>query len=246
MTGKTAITGKVQRSLLPIILLEKCRNDGLTMTSINSYISKLKAAINWCVEQDLHENPWGKHQQLPGAKNKPRTRTLEDFHKPFPVLPPWLQWAAQTAIALCLRSGISEFFYLGWSVFDWKARTVCVYMPKGYTTKLVFPPEAYLAEAWLRFKSDMVAGKTLVCRGRKGTAVTSSMYHKSWDRACKKNLRTYVYVRVTACCCFQNAGKWGGHRSSDRATWAQEHHHNRGILHSCAGIIPTAYSYMPS
>ena len=39
---------------------ERCRNDGLTMTSINSYVSKLKAAINWCVEQDLlHENPWG-------------------------------------------------------------------------------------------------------------------------------------------------------------------------------------------
>lgn len=166
---------------------ERCRNDGLTMTSINSYVSKLKAAINWCVEQDLlHENPWGKYRQLPGAKNKPRTGTLEDFHKLFPVLPPWLQWAAQTAIALCLRPGISELFRLEWSAFDWKARTVCVYMPKVCTTKLVFPPEAYLAEAWLRFKSDMAAGKTLVCRGRKGTAVTSSMYHKSWDRACKK------------------------------------------------------------
>ena len=55
---------------------ERCRNDGLTMTSINSYVSKLKAAINWCVEQDLlHENPWGKYRQLPGAKNKPRTGT---------------------------------------------------------------------------------------------------------------------------------------------------------------------------
>ncbi|MFQ9867260.1 MAG: hypothetical protein ACLRWP_09900 [Bilophila wadsworthia] len=118
---------------------ERCRNDGLTMTSINSYVSKLKAAINWCVEQDLlHENPWGKYRQLPGAKNKPRTGTLEDFHKLFPVLPPWLQWAAQTAIALCLRPGISELFRLEWSAFDWKARTVCVYMPKVCTTKLVF------------------------------------------------------------------------------------------------------------
>lgn len=102
---------------------ERCRNDGLTMTSINSYVSKLKAAINWCVEQDLlHENPWGKYRQLPGAKNKPRTGTLEDFHKLFPVLPPWLQWAAQTAIALCLRPGISELFRLEWSAFNWKAR----------------------------------------------------------------------------------------------------------------------------
>lgn len=50
---------------------ERCRNDGLTMTSINSYVSKLKAAINWCVEQDLlHENPWGKYRQLPGAKKQ--------------------------------------------------------------------------------------------------------------------------------------------------------------------------------
>lgn len=67
---------------------ERCRNDGLTMTSINSYVSKLKAAINWCVEQDLlHENPWGKYRQLPGAKNKPRTGTLEDFHKLFSYAP---------------------------------------------------------------------------------------------------------------------------------------------------------------
>ena len=217
------------------------------MTSINSYVSKLKAAINWCVEQDLlHENPWGKYRQLLGAKNKPRTGTLEDFHKLFPVLPPWLQWAAQTAIALCLRPGISELFRLEWSAFDWKARTVCVYMPKVCTTKLVFPPGAYLAEAWLRFKSDMAAGKTLVCRGRKGTAVTPSMYHKSWDRACKKNRRSYMPMyalrHIAASEMLANGVDIA---SSGRATWAQEHHHNRDILHSCAGIIPTACSYMP-
>lgn len=124
---------------------ERCRNDGLTMTSINSYVSKLKAAINWCVEQDLlHENPWGKYRQLPGAKNKPRTGTLEDFHKLFPVLPPWLQWAAQTAIALCLRPGISELFRLEWSAFDWKARTVCVYHARKFVLQNLYSRQRHI------------------------------------------------------------------------------------------------------
>ena len=166
---------------------ERCRSDGLATTSINSYVSKLKAAINWCVEQDLlNENPWGKYRQLPGAKNKPRMGTLEDFHKLFPVLPPWLQWAAQTAISLCLRPGVSELFRLEWSAFNWKARTVCVYMSKVNTTKTVFPPEAYMAEAWGRFQADKVKGQSLVCRSRKDKPVSIDMYREAWGNACRK------------------------------------------------------------
>lgn len=166
---------------------ERCRNDGMSITTINSYVGKLKAALNWCVEQDLlHENPWFKYRQLPGAKNKPRMGTLEDFQRLFPVLPPWLQWAAQTAIALCLRPGVSELFRLEWSAFDWKARTVSVYMPKVDNTKMVFPPDVYLAEAWKRFQSDKAAGRTLVCRGGNDQTVGQDTYRKAWSRACKK------------------------------------------------------------
>lgn len=167
---------------------ERCRNDGLSPTTINAYVGKIKAAVNWCVEQDLlHENPWGKYRQLPGAKNKPRTGTLEDFRKLFPALPPWLQWAAQTAIALCLRPGISELFRLEWSAFDWKAQTVTVHMPKVGGTKLVFPPTAYLEEAWLRYQSDMARGLSLVCRNRKDKEVGRKAYLHAWAAACRKS-----------------------------------------------------------
>ena len=113
---------------------ERCRSDGLPTASINIYVGKIKAALNWCVEQDLlHENPWGKYRQLPGAKNKPRAGTLEDFHKLFPVLPPWLQWVAKTVIVLCLCPGVSELFRLGWFTFDWKDKSV----GKFYTHAIV-------------------------------------------------------------------------------------------------------------
>ena len=143
--------------------------------------------MNWCVEQDLlHENPWGKYRQLPGAKNKPRTGTLEDFQKLFPILPPWLQWAAKTAIALCLRPGVSELFRLEWSAFDWKDKSVSVYMPKVNNTKLVFPPGAYLEETWIRYQSDMSTGQQLVCRSRKESSVYSGLYLMAWRTACRK------------------------------------------------------------
>ena len=166
---------------------ENCRMDGMAIASITLCVSKIKAALNWCVDQDLiHENPWGKYRQLPGAKHKPRTGTLEDFQKLYPALPPWLQWAAKTAIALCLRPGVSELFRLEWSAFDWRAKTVTVYMPKVDSTKLVYPPEEYLAEAWPRFQSDAADGKVLVCRNRHGRAIKGCSYRSTWGRACKR------------------------------------------------------------
>lgn len=166
---------------------EKCRKSGNSIATINIYTGKLQAAINWCVEQDLlHENPWGKYKQLPGVQHKPRKGTLEDFQKLFPALPPWLQWAAKTALALCLRPGLAELFRLEWSAFDWKARTVTVYMPKVGSTKLVFPPEGYLNEAWIRFQSDKANGLSLVCRNRKDRMVGKNAYAIAWLKACKK------------------------------------------------------------
>lgn len=166
---------------------ENCYADRLCPASINLYVGKLKAALNWCVENDLlHENPWAKYRQLPGVKHKPRMGTLEDFQKLYPALPPWLQWASRTAIALCLRPGVSELFSLEWSAFDWRAKTVTVYMPKVNNTKLVYPPEAYIEEAWMRYKKDAAKGMALVCRSRKDRAISSALYQAAWLRACKK------------------------------------------------------------
>ena len=166
---------------------ENCRRRGLSVTTINMHVGKLKAALNWCVEQDLlPENPWAKYKQLPGAKIKPRTGTLEDFAKLFPVLPAWLQWACKTAVALCLRPGVSELFSLEWSAFNWHEMTVSVHMPKVNSTKLVYPPEAYMREAWERYQADKARGYTLVCRDRRNRKVNSDLYSRAWRVAREK------------------------------------------------------------
>lgn len=166
---------------------ENCRKRGLSVSTINLHVAKLKAALNWCVEQDLlAENPWAKYRQLPGGKTKPRTGTLEDFAKLFPVLPPWLQWACKTTIALCLRPGLSELFSLEWSAFNWQQQTVSVFMPKVNNVKLVYPPASYMNEAWQRYRQDKEKGYTLVCRDRRNRKVNEEQYHHAWDRACRK------------------------------------------------------------
>jgi integrase len=166
---------------------ENCRRKGWGITSINQCTSKLNAAFNWCVQQDLiGENPWAKYKRIGGGKYKPRSGTLEDFAKLFPVLPPWLQWAAKTAIALCLRPGIAELFSLQWSAFNWKEQSVTVFMSKVNSTKLVFPPAGYMQEAWERFQADKVRGYTLVCRNRLNRSVVASTYVAAWLTACKR------------------------------------------------------------
>lgn len=166
---------------------ENCRASGMCAASVNKCTGHLNAAFNWCVDQDLlHENPWAKYRRLPHADTKHREGTLEDFQKLYPYLPPWMQWAAKTALALCLRPGLSELFRLEWSAFDWRARAVDVYMPKVRRHKFVYPPEAYLAEAWPRFQSDGQRGFNLVCRGEKEQAIIKMSYTYFWDKACKK------------------------------------------------------------
>jgi len=166
---------------------ENCRSSGMGITTMNMYVDKINAAMNWCVEQDLlHENPWSKYRRVPGGKKKPRTGTLEDFSKLFPVLPPWMQWAAKTAIALCLRPGMSELFSLQWTAFDWQSQTVTVFMPKVDNTKIVYPPETYMREAWHRFQSDSQKGYTLVCRNRQERKVNPNGYQYTWRMSCKR------------------------------------------------------------
>lgn len=166
---------------------EQCRVVGMSIATSNLYVGKLKAALNWCVEQDLlQENPWGKYKRLPGARHKSRKGTLEDFSKVYPLLPPWLQWAAETAMALCLRPGISELFSLKWSAFDWKEKSVSVYMSKVESIKVVFPPDSYLARAWPRYQNNMASGQILVCPSGKGGVVSKNMYQAAWAHACQK------------------------------------------------------------
>lgn len=166
---------------------ENIRRTNAAITTANLYVNKLNAAMNWCVEQDLiTENPWAKYRNIPGGKKKPRSGTLEDFSKLFPMLPPWMQWASKTAIALCLRPGISELFSLEWSAFDWKTQTVKVYMKKVDSTKLVYPPEQYMQEAWSRFQQDTKKGYSLVCRNRQERKVNPNSYYGIWRNSCKK------------------------------------------------------------
>lgn len=166
---------------------ENCRRDGICVVTMNKHVGKLKAALNWAVEQDLLTvNPWAKYRNVPGGKHKPRSGTLEDFARLYPVLPPWLQWASKTAIALCLRPGEKELFSLRWKSFDWQTQSVTVYMSKVDNTKVVYPPVVYMAEAWERFQEDARQGYELVCRNRKNRQVFITMYGSAWRYACKK------------------------------------------------------------
>jgi len=172
---------------------EVCRERGMSASTINHYTAKIKAALSWCAEQGIIvENPWAKYRMLP-AKPGSLTGTLEDFQKVYAVLPPWMQWACRTTIALCLRPGMGELFSLKWSAFDWRQKIVNVYMPKTRATKIVYPPQPYLDEAWGRYQKDAARGEVFVCRNKKGREViTSGCWDTAWRRACEK-----VGVRMT-------------------------------------------------
>lgn len=163
-----------------------CRDRNIAPATINLYVSKIKAALNWCAEQDLiPSNPWKKYRQLP-ATHKSRTGELEDFRLIYEALPEWMRWACRTTMALCLRPGLSELFSLRWSAFDWRQKAVNVWMPKVQRTKMVFPPAAYLAEAWERYQIDSAKGELIVVRNRTGREVSMPIWRQGWYRACEK------------------------------------------------------------
>ena len=164
---------------------ENCREAGCKPISINLYIGRLKAALNWCAEQDLiHENPWGKYRQLP-ARSEHRTGELGDFLKVYAELPEWMRWACRTAMALCLRPGISELFRLKWGAFDWSMGTVHVHMPKVDAMKTVYCPAAYMTEARERYEADGMDNDQFVCRNRRGKIVYQVTYRNAWIKACQ-------------------------------------------------------------
>lgn len=164
---------------------ENCRAMGCKPSSTNVYVAKLKASLNWCAEQDLiSENPWGKYRQIP-AKNEHRTGRLSDFLKVYAQLPEWMRWACRTAMALCLRPGISELFRLKWAAFDWSLGAVHVLMPKVDATKTVYCSAAYLTEARERFEADGMDNDKFVCRNRRGRTVCQTSYREAWNKACQ-------------------------------------------------------------
>ena len=165
---------------------DNARETGCKPSSINIYVGKLKAALNWCAEQDLlSENPWAKYRQLP-AKVQHRTGEYANFLKVYAELPEWMRWACRTAMALCLRPGIGELFRLQWSAFDWQIGAVHVRMPKVDAVKTVYAPASYLTEARQRFEDDGMDTAQYVCRSRMGRLVQKKTYQKTWHRACSK------------------------------------------------------------
>ena len=161
------------------------RDAGCKPSTINVYVGKLKAALNWCAEQDLvAENPWAKYRQLP-AKTRHRTGEYADFLKAYAELPEWMRWACRTAMALCLRPGISELFRLQWGAFDWSLGAVHFRMPKVDAVKTVYAPPAYLAEARERYEADGMEKDQYVCRSRTGRLVQKEAYMKAWYKACR-------------------------------------------------------------
>ena len=165
---------------------DNAREAGCKPSTINTYIGKLKAALNWCAEQDLvSENPWAKYRQLP-ARHEHRTGEYADFLKVYAELPEWMRWACRTAIALCLRPGISELFRLQWGAFDWNIGAVHVRMPKVDAMKTVYAPAAYLAEARERFEADGMDNEKIVCRSVRGKRVAKGTYIRTWNKACQK------------------------------------------------------------
>ena len=158
---------------------------GASAQTVNLYVAKLKAALRWCESEDLITvNPWSKYRSLPVRDAKHHDGSLEDLQTVYAVLPAWMQWAVDTAMALCLRPGVSELFALEWSAFDWNKKTATVYMPKVRTSKTVAIQQEYFMSAKERYTRDTANGKTLVCRNSRDKKVTRGCYNKAWDRAC--------------------------------------------------------------
>lgn len=156
--------------------------------TINAYTGKLAAVFSWCASEDLvSKNPWASYRNVPNGRTVHREGTIEDLLKVYEVLPAWLQWAVQTAMALCLRPGVKELFSLEWSAFNWTQETATVYMPKVKASKTVAVPRPYLTLARERYQKDAAAGKSIVCRdGRDKQIFTTDGYKGIWNWACKK------------------------------------------------------------
>lgn len=163
----------------------RCREGGCCNATTNNWVGKLCAVFNYCAEEGLIDrNPWSQFRTQLEATHESRQATLEAFQAIYPHLPPWLQWACRTALALCLRPGFAELFSLKWSAFDFAHGAVKVWMGKVGAAKTVFPVAEYMAEAWERFKADGRDKSLCVCRSATGKTVTC--YKHAWRGAFKR------------------------------------------------------------
>ena len=163
-------------------LLER-GNKGIT---VNSLISKLKSVLSWAESEDLIPfDPWRKYRIRVKDKIRHLNGSYRDFQTVYAALSDRMQWACRTCMALCLRPG-KELVNLEWSAFDWEGRFVTIYMPKVDRDKIVFPPEAYLTEAWVRCQADMEAGRKHVCHGKRAEQLNYKSFKSCWDQVCAK------------------------------------------------------------
>lgn len=176
----------------------RSRNPQITNNSINHYHAYIRAILAWGVDQDLISfNPWRDYKRMKVVKPIFQPR-IEDFRRLYAQLPPYLQWAMKTAYALALRPGQVELFSLLWTAFDWRRGIVIVRQGKSGKIKTVVPPQAYLAQAFERYKEDTAAGIPLVCH-RDGKRVLS--FRTAWLAACRRaevKMRPYDIRHIVA------------------------------------------------
>ncbi|MBP3734826.1 MAG: tyrosine-type recombinase/integrase [Desulfovibrio sp.] len=159
-----------------------CRQNGNAEATVQKYEEKLRAALVWCANEGLiPANPWANFHGLRGVQHKSRDGEPEDFARIYSVLPPALQWACRTCIALCLRPGGSELGSLTWGSIDLAHGLARVYMSKVRRTKTVYPPQWWLDEAKLRRGDD----DDYVCRSPRGKRLSTLVLWSHWLKACR-------------------------------------------------------------
>ncbi|MBQ9405967.1 MAG: tyrosine-type recombinase/integrase [Desulfovibrio sp.] len=162
---------------------EAMRARGAGNNTINKYQAYIRAILAWGVEQELIPiNPWRDYKRLKTTRPIYQP-TMDDFRRVYQQLPPYLQWAMETAFFLALRPGIVELFSLQWSAFNWRRGVVVIRQGKTGRLKTVVPHPAYMERAHARFEDDSRRAIVLVCH-RDGQRVLS--YKEAWRTACRR------------------------------------------------------------
>lgn len=163
---------------------DRCRDGGCSEATVDIWESKLRAILSWAASEEfIAVDPWGRFRRL-RVVHEHRTASLADLQAVYPHLPPWLQWAARTAVCLCLRPGPAELWALEWRHVDFGHGSVTVPMPKVHSEKTVYPPKSWMQEARARYEAAGCDPSAPVCPGRSGGR--SSHAHKQWGQACRR------------------------------------------------------------
>ena len=161
---------------------EAMRARGAGNNTINKYQAYIRAILAWGVDQELIPiNPWRDYKRLKTTRTIYHP-TMDDFRRLYQQLPPYLQWAMETAFFLALRPGMVELFRLEWGAFNWQRGIVVIRQGKSGHLKTVIPPQSYMQRAWARYQDDSKHGIVLVCH-RDGQRILS--YMSAWRRACQ-------------------------------------------------------------